>query len=146
MDWYKVVFVLAVIVLLLIVAYRTYSRYKVATGTPWQRWMAVFRYSGTILWARLVAFFGALTGLAMSFGDWLGVPSIQSALHDAIPPAAAPWYMVAIAVITEWLRRTPVPANVPPVNVPLAPIPNPPSAGPGTPVVVTPAVVTGTTQ
>ena len=142
--WMIVVAVLVIVIG--IVAYRIYTKAKVASGTPWQRFMAVFKYSGTILWSRIVTFFGVLAGLAANAADWFGgSPQIQAAVHDVFDPKYVPWYLVGVALVTEYLRRRPVPANTPPVNVPLPPIANPPSS-PAAPTVVTPAVVTPPTQ
>jgi hypothetical protein len=66
---------------------------------------AWFLRSATILWARLVA----LAGLLLAALDWLanlaGVPGVSENIRALLSPQYVPWYLIAIAIITELARR-----------------------------------------
>lgn len=64
-----------------------------------------FLHSATILWARLVA----LAGLLLTALDWLanlaGLPGVSENIRALLAPQYVPWYLIAIAIITELARR-----------------------------------------
>lgn len=68
-----------------------------------------FLRSATILWARLVA----LAGLVLAGLDWLasfaGLPGVSENIRAVLAPQVVPWYLIAIAVITELARRRTLP-------------------------------------
>ena len=68
----------------------------------WETLKAAFRHSLTILWARLLA----LGGLLLAFGQsLLADPSVDDAVRSLLKPDYIPYYMIAIALITELCRR-----------------------------------------
>jgi hypothetical protein len=64
-----------------------------------------FLRSATILWARLMA----LAGLLLAALDWLanlaGLPGVSGNIQSLLSPKYVPWYLIAIAIITELARR-----------------------------------------
>ena len=68
----------------------------------WEKLKLAFRHSLTIFWARLLA----LGGLLLAFGQsLLGDPSVDDAVRSLLKPDYIPYYMIAIALITELCRR-----------------------------------------
>jgi hypothetical protein len=65
--------------------------YMTATGSIWQRLVAAFRGSATILWARLNGMSIAAIGAAGEISTLVGAPGVK----EAIAPYLAPEYMVA---------------------------------------------------
>ena len=68
----------------------------------WEKLKVSFRHSLTILWARLLALGGLLLAASESI---LGDPSIDAAVRSLLKPGYIPYYMIAIALITELCRR-----------------------------------------
>jgi hypothetical protein len=68
----------------------------------WDKIKAWFRYSITILWARVVALAGLLLAAGQSL---LEDPNISSAIQTALQPQYIPYYVIAIGLITEVARR-----------------------------------------
>lgn len=94
-----------VLVALGIVAYIVIAAiYKYRT-TPGTSILTAFHDSLTILWARVLALSGSLVALAASGADFFGDPSLSDAIKSAINPIYVPWFVVAIAIITELARR-----------------------------------------
>ena len=68
----------------------------------WEKLKLAFRHSLTILWARLLP----LGGLLLAFGQsLLGDPIVDDAVRSLLKPDYIPYYMIAIALITELCRR-----------------------------------------
>ena len=68
----------------------------------WDRVKAAFKYSLTILWARIVA----LAGLLLASGQALiADPNVNDAMHALLKPQYVPYYVIAIGLITELCRR-----------------------------------------
>ena len=63
---------------------------------------AWFRYSITILWARVVALAGLLL---MAMESLLQDPSFASAIQSVLQPKFIPYYVIAIGLVTELARR-----------------------------------------
>lgn len=68
----------------------------------WNQIKASFKYSVTILWARVVALVGLLLMAGQSL---LQDPNITGALQSALQPKFVPYYVIAIGLITELARR-----------------------------------------
>ncbi len=63
---------------------------------------AWFKYSVTILWARLQV----LAGLAMASAmGLLADPNISGAVQSVLKPQYIPYYIIGIGLITELARR-----------------------------------------
>lgn len=63
---------------------------------------AWFKYSVTILWARVVALAGLLLAASQSL---LADPNVSSAVQSILQPKFIPYYVIAIGLITELARR-----------------------------------------
>lgn len=97
-----------VIAAIAIIAYFGFTFYKAlrdASGSTWQRVIAAAQGSATILWARFVALVGLATGGLASAADYLGDPSIGSAIQTYGKPQYVAAALVLIAVITTWARK-----------------------------------------
>ena len=68
----------------------------------WDKTMAWFKHSMTILWARIVALAGALMAAGMNLLD---DQSVRDAVQAALQPRYIPYYVIAIGLITELARR-----------------------------------------
>jgi hypothetical protein len=68
----------------------------------WDNIKGWFKYSVTILWARVVTLAGVLGAAALSL---LGDSSITGAIQSLLQPQFVPWYVIGIGVITELARR-----------------------------------------
>ena len=63
---------------------------------------AWFRHSLTILWARLVAVAGLLLAASEQV---LQDPNVAAAVQSALQPKYVPYYVIAIGLMTELVRR-----------------------------------------
>ena len=88
-----------------IVTYRLVAAYRAATGTPWQRLLLVFRNSETVLWARAQVLVGALMALAEGATSFVQDPAISGAVQQIVKPEYLPFYVIAIGLVTELVRR-----------------------------------------
>lgn len=68
----------------------------------WDKIKAWFKNSLTVLWARTVAFGGALIGLVEAVS---ADPAVNDAMHTALQPKFIPYYVIAIGLITELAHR-----------------------------------------
>ncbi len=68
----------------------------------WDKAKAWFRYSVTILWARLVALAGALMAAGLNLLD---DQTIRDAIQTALQPQYIPYYVIVMGLITELARR-----------------------------------------
>lgn len=80
-----------------------------AAGAPtrkadamWERLKASCKHSLTILWARMIACAGVLL---MSAQSLIADPAINDAMRALLKPAYIPYYVIAIGLITEIVRR-----------------------------------------
>lgn len=111
------------VVIVIVAAYQVYTvikGYRAATGTPWQRFLAAFSDSLTILWARLVAFASALFAFGVNFLPTLDpTTTVGQALQGVLKPEYTPYYMLVMAVLFELFRRRRGSADriTPPVQV-----------------------------
>lgn len=68
----------------------------------WANIKGWFRYSITILWARVIA----LAGLLLAAGQSLLVdPNVTGAIQSVLQPRFIPYYVIAIGLVTELARR-----------------------------------------
>lgn len=131
--------VVALVAAMVIQTYRVIIGYTLSTGTPWQRFLAAFSHSHTILLARAGTF---LAALAAAFESWLPTldPSSQigTAVTSLLNPKFTPWYFLAFSVAVEYMRRRRAsidPILPPPqaVVIPPTPVLDPPTLPSGAP-------------
>ena len=68
----------------------------------WDKIKAWFKYSLTILWARIIA----LAGLLLAAGEaLLADPNVTGAIQSVLQPKFIPYYVIAIGLVTELARR-----------------------------------------
>ena len=68
----------------------------------WNTVKAWFKNSVTILWARILSLGGTLLAIMLPlFGD----SSITGAVQSVLQPQYIPYYVIAIGLITELVRR-----------------------------------------
>ena len=97
--------VLVVIAIIGYFGYEFYKGYREATGTPFERAVEAAKGSATILWARFVTLVGLATGGLASAADYLGDPSIGTAIQTYGKPQYIAAALVLIALITTWARK-----------------------------------------
>jgi hypothetical protein len=68
----------------------------------WDKIKTWFKHSLTILWARAVAFAGILLAAVQAL---LADPNVTGAIQAALQPKFIPYYVIAIGLITEIVRR-----------------------------------------
>jgi hypothetical protein len=68
----------------------------------WEKIKAWFKHSMTILWARVLALAGAVLAASQSL---LADPTVNSAVQTLLQPKYIPYYVIAIGLITEIVRR-----------------------------------------
>jgi hypothetical protein len=68
----------------------------------WDEVKAWFKYSLTILWARVMALAGLLLAAAEAL---LQDPNVSGAVQAALQPKYVPYYVIAIGLVTEIARR-----------------------------------------
>lgn len=68
----------------------------------WNKIKAWFKHSVTILWVRVVAFAGLLLAAGQSL---LGDPNVTGAIQSALQPSFIPYYIIAIGLVIEIVRR-----------------------------------------
>jgi len=66
---------------------------------------AWFRYSATIVWARLVGFGGLVIAVLGSIADLFELPGIKESIQALLDPRHVPYYIIAFALVTELARR-----------------------------------------
>lgn len=123
-----ILFGVAIVVLAVIQCYRLVVGFRKSTGTTWQRILAAFSYSHTILFARLAQFMAASSVWLVNFLPALDPTSPLGAATTALlQPQYAVWYAFAFALFVELVRRAPSaksPITPPPqaVTIPAAPV------------------------
>lgn len=68
----------------------------------WNKIWAWCKHSATIVWSRLVAATSIALGLTNAL---VSNDSVHQALQNLMQPKFLPWYLLAVAVITEVARR-----------------------------------------
>ena len=102
--------------------------YQRSTGTPWQRFLAAFGDSQTILLARVAQFAAGFSVLFVNFLPDLDPSNpIGQYFRSLLPPQYSTYYALAFALLVELVRRAPGsvdPVGVPPqaLTIPLPPV------------------------
>jgi hypothetical protein len=68
----------------------------------WDKIKAWFKYSVTILWARVMSLAGLLLMAGQSL---LQDVNVSAAIQSLLQPKFVPYYVIAIGIITELARR-----------------------------------------
>lgn len=71
----------------------------------WEKIKKWFKHSATIVWARIVAFGGIFIATLGTVGDLFDLPGIRENVQVLLDPRYVPYYIIAIALITELARR-----------------------------------------
>lgn len=71
----------------------------------WQRIKAWFKHSATILWARIVGLGGLVFAVLEATADLFELPGIRENIQLLLDPKYVPYYIIAIALVTELARR-----------------------------------------
>jgi hypothetical protein len=77
----------------------------------WKRIKAFFGHSLTILWARLVAMIGVMLAFSDQLLDLFSLPGVKDQVQAILDPKYIPFYLIAIAVVTEIARRRSLPGS-----------------------------------
>ena len=80
-------------------------KYRAATGTVKERFMAAFSDSGTIVIQRFLAFCGSIIGGLAWLAEVLNAPGVAQAIQAYLKPEYVAVAMIALAIITEMVRR-----------------------------------------
>lgn len=71
----------------------------------WERIKAWFKHSATILWARIVGLGGLVFATLEAIGGFFDLPGIRESIQLLLDPRYVPYYIIAIALVTELARR-----------------------------------------
>jgi hypothetical protein len=71
----------------------------------WERIKAWFKHSVTILWARIVGLGGLVFAALEAIAGLLELPGIRENIQLLFDPKYVPYYIIAIALVTELARR-----------------------------------------
>lgn len=71
----------------------------------WEKIRAWFKYSATILWARLVGLGGLIFAVLGALADLFELPGIKESIQSLLDPRHVPYYIIAFALVTELARR-----------------------------------------
>jgi hypothetical protein len=71
----------------------------------WERIKAWFRHSATILWARIVGLSGFVLAALEATANLFELPGIRENIQLLLDPKYVPYYIIAIALVTELARR-----------------------------------------
>jgi hypothetical protein len=94
------------IVLAGLIVWRFVIKFRKATGTTIkERFMAAFSDSGTIVIQRLMALSGSIIGGLVWLAELLNAPGVVAAIQAYLKPEYVAVAMVALAIITELVRR-----------------------------------------
>ena len=101
----NIIFDVVIVIIALYVIYDAVSSYASATGTVWQRFLAVGKHSATILWSRALIVFGVAVDILSQLADFLGAPGASISLQQYLDAKTLAGIMIGVAVITEYARR-----------------------------------------
>ena len=79
--------------------------YLNATGSTWQRLVAAFRSSASILWARINALSVAAVAALSEVSPLIGAPGIMEAIEPYLSPGYMAAYVVVVLIGAELARR-----------------------------------------
>ena len=86
-------------------AYETYTSYRDAMGSRWERLKIAFDKSASIFWARMNALsVGAVTAVTEVSG-WVGAPGVKEAILPYLTPEFMVGYLLFVAIGAEFARR-----------------------------------------
>lgn len=124
---YLAALALAVLMALFILQlHRIIVAYRASTGTPWQKFLAAFSHSQTILLARVASFIAASVAWAVNLLPTLDPTStIGSKIIELLPAQHATLYGLGFAVTVEVVRR--LPGSVDPIAAPAHDVTVPPA-------------------
>lgn len=105
MAYFHLALILGSVGLVGFIVYDFATRFKAATGSPWERALAAGKGTETILWSRFVAFVGSITALLVSAADYFNAPGVAAAIQQYLKPEYVAIGTIAVALITEWARR-----------------------------------------
>jgi hypothetical protein len=71
----------------------------------WERIKAWFKHSATILWARIVGLGGFVLAALDATANLFELPGIRENIQLLLDPKYVPYYIIAIALMTELARR-----------------------------------------
>lgn len=71
----------------------------------WERIKAWFKHSATILWARIVGLGGFVFAALDATANLFELPGIRENIQLLLDPKYVPYYIIAIALVTELARR-----------------------------------------
>src|SRR5262245_9242828 len=74
-----------------------YLQFRAATGTIWQRLLAMAEQSAVILWNKFVILIGAVSALLIQLADYLGAPELSGPIQSVLSPKLVPFYVIGIA-------------------------------------------------
>ena len=120
--WYMLSLLFGVIicVLLCVQAHRIYLGYQKAQGTKWQRFLAAFSDSLTIVWARFVQFIGAIGAfVAWALPQLDPSTTLGATIQQLFTPDKAKYWLVGImglGALFEFVRRRP--GSIDPITPP----------------------------
>lgn len=99
--------IFGIVLVTLLIVMRTLTAYHLADPklSAWKRFMLVFKDSETILWARIQMLGGALLGLGAWASTFFSDPAVSTAVNGILDPKYVPIYIIALAAITDWVRR-----------------------------------------
>jgi hypothetical protein len=71
----------------------------------WERIKAWFKHSATILWARILGLGGFVFAALDATANLFELPGIRENIQLLLDPKYVPYYIIAIALVTELARR-----------------------------------------
>jgi hypothetical protein len=79
--------------------------YASATGSTWERLVAAFRGSASILWARLNALSVGAIGATGEIATLVGAPGVKEAIQPYLGPEYMTAYVLFVLIGAEIARR-----------------------------------------
>lgn len=95
--------------LLAYVLYDGITRYRAASGSFWDRMIAVGKGTSTILVQRGVYLLSALMELLPQLLDLVGAPNVSASIQSILPSGGAPYYALGFAFLSELARHRTLP-------------------------------------
>lgn len=83
----------------------TVRGYNAATGSTWQRLVAAFRGSASVVWARLNTLSVVATSAFVEISSWLGISGVDNLASQFLTPKLMLGYTLVVLVGAEVARR-----------------------------------------